>query len=207
MGKRVATASARAKLARLAAALNAGRRALPALILLTDDERLPDPQGAARLLPKGSMVIVRARNDARREALVAALAPVCRARVLILIVAGDPRLAGRSGAAGIHCPEARHGEIRHWRSLRPSWRVIASAHSLRACLHAAHCGAHAVLLSPVFATRSHPERAPLSPLRLRAIASAVPVPVYALGGIDSHTAPRLAGAKLAGLAAIGALAP
>jgi thiamine monophosphate synthase len=38
------------------------------------------------------------------------------------------------------------------------------------------------------------------------VARQSPVPVYALGGIDNGTAKRLGGAKLAGLAAVGALA-
>ena len=53
----------RIRLARQANLLNerAGA-ALPPLVLMTDDERLPDPLAAARLLPRGSMVIVRARQ-------------------------------------------------------------------------------------------------------------------------------------------------
>ena len=65
---------------------------------------------------------------------------------------------------------------------------------------------YAIFLSPAFPTASHPGRAALGAVRLRGIALALPVPVYALGGIDEGTAARLAGAPLAGLAAIGALA-
>jgi hypothetical protein len=42
-------------------------------------------------------------------------------------------------------------------------------------------------------------------MRARLIAKAVLIPVYALGGLDSLTARRLAGARLAGLAAIAGL--
>jgi thiamine monophosphate synthase len=42
-------------------------------------------------------------------------------------------------------------------------------------------------------------------LRARFIARAVSTPIYALGGVDTHSAKKLAGARLAGLAAVGAL--
>ncbi|HEY0300753.1 MAG TPA: hypothetical protein VGC36_05450, partial [Rhizomicrobium sp.] len=63
---------ARRTLARAAARLNASHAKaglLPPLALFTDDARLADPLGAARALPRGSLVVVRAREAARREAL------------------------------------------------------------------------------------------------------------------------------------------
>ena len=43
-------------------------------------------------------------------------------------------------------------------------------------------------------------------MRLRVMARALAVPLYALGGINELSARRLMGARLAGLAGIGALA-
>ena len=51
--------------------------------------------------------------------------------------------------------------------------------------------ADAVLLSPVFATRSHPGGARLGPLRFRLLAAKSRAPVIALGGMNHHTARRL----------------
>jgi len=42
--------------------------------------------------------------------------------------------------------------------------------------------------------------------RFRLIANLSPLPVYALGGIDAAGAARLSGARLVGLACVGALA-
>jgi thiamine-phosphate pyrophosphorylase len=193
-----------AKLARLAAALNAGR-ALPSLVLLTDDERLPDPLRAADALPRGGMIVIRARDSRRRTELAVSLAKIAFRRELVLLIADDPELAASLGVHGAHFPETRAGEIAHWHARRPHWLITASAHSLRACARAAHCGADAVFLSPIFATKSHPGHATITPIRLRLIAQLVPVSLYALGGIDGHNAARLRRAKLAGLAAIGAL--
>jgi thiamine-phosphate pyrophosphorylase len=202
----VADNLARAQLARAARQLNrAGGAALPALILLTDDERLPDPAPAIRALPPGSLVVLRSRDRARRIALVAWLASVFRERRLRWIIAGDALLAAKSGADGVHFPEHEIALAARWRVRRPQWLITCAAHSLRASARASRAGADAILLAPVFATASHPVRAHLGNMRTRLIAKAAPLPVYALGGLDSLTARRLAGAQLAGLAAIGGL--
>lgn len=189
-------------LARLAMHRRAG--ALPPLILMTDDVRLPDPLAAAATLPQGSLVILRTRGQDRRRALAAALAGIARRRGLFLSVADDAALAAR--ADGVHIPEAQAGTIAQWRARRPDLLITTSAHSLKAVLRAAALGADAVLLSPVFPTASHPGAAALGTMRLRRVALDVPVAVYALGGVTARTARQLAGAPVAGFAAVGALA-
>ena len=172
---------------------------LPPLVLLTDDERLAEPLAAARALPRGSMVIARARDAARRETLARALLELSRSRGLRVLVADDAALAARIGADGLHLPEVHAGEAAHWRALHPGWIITAAAH--------ARCRAmpqvDAVLLSAVFPTRSHPGRSTLSAVRANMIAGAMNAPVYALGGIDARNAALLHG--FAGIAAIGAL--
>jgi thiamine-phosphate pyrophosphorylase len=187
----------RAKLARAALRLNAG-----ALILMTDDLRLPDPIAAARALPPGSILILRARDAARRAQLALPLRAIAWERGLILLIADDARLARAIGANGLHLPEVRARQAGHWRAQNPGWLITASAHSLGAVLAAK--GADAVLLSPVFATQSHQTR-PLSAARARLIARSVSIPLFALGGVNAQNAALLCG--FAGIAAIGALSP
>ena len=200
----MASAEARAKLARAAAALNARTPHLPALILMTDSVRLPDPVAAARALPNGSAVIVRHTDDGERAKLALALADVADERDLRLLVANDPELADAVDATGIHFAEARAGDAKHWRRERPGWLITAAAHSEDAVARATDVDA--VLLSPIFATQSHPDRPPLGIERLRAIAANARVPIYALGGIGAGNVEQLADVPLAGIAAIGALA-
>jgi thiamine-phosphate pyrophosphorylase len=191
---------ARAQLARAAFALKA-KHAMPALVLMTDD-RLADPIAAARALPRGSTVILRAKDDAKRAMLAAKLRPITRSGGTKLLVADDTALAQRVGADGIHLPEARARQAAHWRARQPGWIITAAAHSL----WAAHVGnVDALILAPVFPTRSHPGGNCLGPIHLRLIAQQVRIPIYALGGINAVTARQLRGAKLAGLAAIDAL--
>ena len=68
---------------------------------------------------------------------------------------------------------------------------LATAHSLREIGDANRLGADAVLLSPVFPTRSHPGARTLGPLRFRLLAAHAAMPVIALGGMDQALAGRL----------------
>jgi thiamine-phosphate pyrophosphorylase len=163
------------------------------LVMMTDD-RKADWVAAARKLPSGSVVVVRARDDARRRALAEQLIGLVR-----LLIADDPQLASDIGADGLHLPEMRMSEASHWRARFPHWIITSSAHSLRALMQAQ--ALDAVFLSPVFATSSHKEVQPLTPVRAAFIASLSPVPVYALGGITARNAVLLAPA-FSGIAAI-----
>ena len=148
------------------------------LVLVTDD-RAADWAAAARRLPDGGVVVVRARNAKQRRALAEAF-----------------------GAAGLHLPEARMKEALHWRVRHPDWIITSSAHSLKALMGAK--ALDAVFLSPVFATASHKDARHLTPVRAAFIAGRAPVPVYALGGITPQNAVLLAPA-FSGIAAIGSL--
>jgi thiamine-phosphate pyrophosphorylase len=202
----VADVLARRKLARLAARLNARNGhagLLPFLVLMSDDERLPDPIAAARALPRGSMVIVRSRDAAQRARIAKTL--LSKMHDLVVLIADDPGLAATLHADGVHLPEVRAHEASHWRALRPDWLITASAHSLRALAAAGR--ADAIFLSPLFETQSHPGRPALGAMRARFLALQARVPVYPLGGIGAGNAGRLAEGTFVGLAAIGGLAP
>lgn len=182
-----------------------GRR-LPPLILLSDAARLPDPLPAAARLPQGSAVILRhyewSRED--RRALAYRLRDLTRDRRLLLLVAADFDLARDVEADGVHLPE---WQVRQAGAhpARCDGLVTAAVHSFPALRRAAAFGADAALVSPVFATVSHPDRRVLGPLRLGHWLRACDLPVYALGGVAARTAPRLAHLPLAGLAGIGGL--
>ena len=166
------------------------------LVLFTDD-RDADWARAAHALPRGSVVVIRARHQKDRFRLFEQLRAVPHLR---LLVAGDPVLAAR--ADGLHLPEARLREAPRWRARHPGWIITASAHSLGALLTAREVDV--VFLSPVFATASHPRASALTPVRATFIAAAARIPVYALGGVDARNAALLA-PSFSGIAAIASL--
>ena len=184
------------------------RGRLPRLILMTDPRRTPDPVAAAANLPRGAIVILRHYGDRRRWELARALVRFGRPRGIRIVIAGDPRLALRVGADGVHLPEfmARRGfpSWALWR--RPGWIVTAAAHSWAAVVRAKRAFADAVLLSPVFPTESRPDAPLLGPIAFARLSRRSPLPVYALGGITPARARRLAGCRAAGIAGIRGLA-
>lgn len=197
----------RRTLARQANTLNARApfAGLPALILLSDDARLPDPRAAARALPPGSLVILRHRSPAQRRELAFALKEIAHARNLLLSIANDVALAHAVGADGVHFSQDAMGNAVAARRSRANWLISVAAHSLAAMAHARLVGADAALLGTVFASDSHPGKPGLGAARARLLAQMAPLPVYALGGVDAAHAHLLMGSAFAGLAAIGAL--
>lgn len=185
---------------------HAARGRLPPLILVTDRARLSDPVAALDRLRPGDAVLLRDYDAPGRTALAAILARQCRARRLRFLVAGDAQLARAVGADGIHLPEAMLARAPAIRGTHPGFLITAAAHDAGALVAAARAGADAALLSPVFATASHPGAPFLGVVRFAALVRGAKLPVYALGGIAGATAARLSGTGAVGLAAIGAFA-
>ena len=206
-GQIMASALARAKLARAARRLNACAPHLPPLILMTDEKRLQDPMAAAMALPKGAAIILRHTDAKARDELARALRKIARKNGLLLLIAGDAALAARLTCDGLHLPETRAREAAHFKALHPDWLITAAAHSASAVAIAAAARCDAVLLAPVFATQSHIGHAGVGVSRVCAIAQNARLPIYALGGVNAQNTYRLAGARLAGIAAIQALIP
>lgn len=175
---------------------------LPSLILVTDTRRHPDPLSAIRRLPRGSAVLLRDYEHAQRAALATSLADECGALGIALWVGADLALARAVGAHGLHLRERDVDSLP-----RGQWDGVltTSVHSLAALERARILAADAALVAPVFATRTHPAAVPIGVERLRALAHAAPMPVYALGGIDPSNASRLLGAGVVGIAAVDAL--
>ena len=166
--------------ARRVKARRGGRATAPALWLFTDDTRLPDPLPAIGRLPTGlSGVVFRHDDWPDRSALARKVARLCRARGIVLSVAGDWRLAAAVGA-GVHL---RGGRLPSGlpRSLP---RSTASAHGVAEAVRARRAGAALVFLSPVFATASHAGARPLRATGWNRLARGAGPGAAALGGVS-----------------------
>jgi thiamine-phosphate pyrophosphorylase len=195
------------KLARLAARWPGIPGVLPPLIAVTDPQRTPDVAAFARGLPDNCALIYRHFGRTERFAEAHDLSAIARARGLVLLIAADPELAAACDAEGVHWPARLVREARRWRRTHTGAIMTMSAHNRRELALADRAGADAVLLSPVFATRSHAGKAGLGPLRATSLTTRAKLPVYALGGITAGTAKRLANSGFSGLAAIDRLKP
>lgn len=165
---------------------------IPRLWLMTDPrlgERLWD---ALERLPRGSGVIFRHYQLPlpERRALFARIAKVARRRGLLLLRAGAEPMRGEMGTHG------RRGRG------PTTWPV----HSRREAIAAIRAGADALLVSPVFPTRSHPGAPVIGPVRFGLLIGGLDVPVIALGGMNPRNARRLRPMGIHGWAAIDAWA-
>ncbi len=178
---------------------------LPPLLLLTDERRLADPRPFVELLAGLGGLVLRHYADPHRAVLAAELAPLCRRAGVPFLIAADPALAAAVRADGVHFPEALAARAAGLRAARPRWLITAAAHGAAALGRAKLAGADAALLSPFFATPSHPDERPLGPVKGARLVRTAGLPVYALGGIDPAAARRLQPLELCGFAGIGGL--
>lgn len=157
---------------------------LPRLWLISDarnDAALP---AALARLPRGSGFIFRHYHlePQARRARFEALQRIARRRGHVIVLAGSAAQARQWRAQGAYGSSVAlaHG---------PAILRLSSAHDLREIGRARR--ASAVLLSPVFATATHPGAPTLGVLRFRVLAARAQAPVIALGGMTARRACRL----------------
>ena len=140
-----------------------------------------------RSLPRGSGFIYRHYHlgDPERYERFRALRRVARGCDHTVILSDSALTATEWGADGIYGPP------RALWPTRAGLLHLATAHDLTEIGLANRLGADAVLLSPVFATATHPGGAVLGPVRFRLLAQHSQVPVIALGGMDADKARAL----------------
>ena len=171
------------------------------LAFLTDGTRIPDPAPIIAALPAGTGVIYRDYAAVARIDQACRYADLCIERDLVFYVAGDPTLAERAGAHGVHLP-AR--DALKAPKIEKGLLLSVSCHDANEIQQAEDLGADSLFLSPVFATASHPGGKTLGVENFKALAVESSTPVLALGGITEENAAQLKGPNVAGFGAIGA---
>jgi thiamine-phosphate pyrophosphorylase len=178
---------------------------LPNLLFFTDPERTPDPEQVAERLPAGAAVVFRAFGAPDAAARGAKLREITRRRGLLLLVGADAALALEVEADGMHLPERLSDQAPDLRAAHPDWLITVAAHDEAAARAGVAAGADALVVSPIFSSRSPSAGAPLGVERLKRIVEAVEAPVYALGGVRADTVTRLLDTGIVGIAAVEAL--
>jgi thiamine-phosphate pyrophosphorylase len=151
--------------------------------LLSDARNDDALEQALKRLPRGSGLVFRHYHlaKAERRARFKTLARLARTRGHLVALAGSKAAARAWGA------DLAYGPGGH----------LAPVHSAREIARAGR--ADALLLSPVFPTRSHPGAQALGPVRFRLLAALSGKPVIALGGMNSHHARALKWPQWAGI--------
>ena len=156
---------------------------LPKVWLISDariDGRL---EAAIDRLPAGSGFVFRHYHlpPAERRARFAKLIRQLRRRHHCLILSGTAAEARAWGADGAYGSSTRLAQ-------GPATLRLITVHSLKELGRANRMRADAVLLSPVFPTRSHPGAPSLGPVRFKLLAARALHPVIALGGMSAKRA-------------------
>jgi len=139
-----------------------------------------------RALKRGvSLVQLRAKQlaEADYRQLAAAVAGVCRAANVRLLLNCAPHLVPELGAQGVHLTGRRLLELEQ-RPLDPGYLVAASCHSREEVRHAGRLGLDFIVVSAVRETASHPGAPAIGFGGLRSLCDAAAMPVYALGGMQ-----------------------
>jgi thiamine-phosphate pyrophosphorylase len=162
---------------------NLTARHLPRIWLISDvriDDRL---EVALDRLPRGSGFVFRHYHlaPAERRRRFDALKRQAWQRGHVVVLSGTAAEARRWGADGAYGSPQRLAS-------GPAQLRLVTVHSCHELAGAHRMRADAVLISPVFATGSHPGAPCLGPLRFRLLARQSRVPVIALGGMDARRA-------------------
>jgi thiamine-phosphate pyrophosphorylase len=148
-------------------------------------------------LRRGFGVVLRYGGDPALKAQAPAIARACRRKGVLLLIGADIRLARQLRADGVHLPErlaymaARLPE--HW-IVTVAWHPAARRVPARS--------ADALVISPVFSSRSASATKPLGARRAHIAVQRAELPCYALGGLTGRTTRRLKAREWAGIAAV-----
>jgi thiamine-phosphate pyrophosphorylase len=146
-------------------------------------------------VPDGAGIVFRHYSlpPVERALLAHHIAETVRPPTVTLAIAADVELAKQVGADLVHNPNSI-----------TDLPFSRSVHNVEEAKAARLAGAALVFVSPVFATRSHPERPPLRREQAARIARAAAVPAIALGGVNAESFPPLERAGFYGWAGIAA---
>lgn len=177
--------------------MRARQTKIPRLWLISDARNDSGLETALRRMPRGSGLVFRHYHlpEPERRARFRQLRRLARLRGHAVVLAATMRAARAWGADGAYGSASSIAK-------GPAGLRLVTTHSLRELRRAAR--ADAALLSPVFATRSHPGAGALGPLRFLLMAQKSRIPVLALGGMTLRRAARM---PLYGWAAIDGLSP
>lgn len=136
------------------------RSKFPPLWLFSDERLQNRLADVVASLPVGSGLVL--RHDSlpprQRYQLLRQIMRQAKARQLTLLLAGDPALARRWGAHGVHMRHHIAGPVGRtgWAGQRRVGFIVSMpVHNRAEALRARKMGADIVFISPIYATRSH----------------------------------------------------
>jgi len=153
---------------------------LPRIWLMTDERNDAALENAVKNLPSRSGVVFRHYHldSGARLARFKQLRLLAKQHGHIILLADTPALARAWGADGVHG--------RNWAASETGGLIhSAPVHNADEIRQAKENQADLFFLSPIFATRSHPEQKPLSTSQIQSLVKLCAGPVILLGGMNA----------------------
>lgn len=159
---------------------------LPNVWLLSDERNDAVLEQALATMPKGSGFVFRHYHlpDAKRRARFEELGFLCRLAGHLVVLSGASDTALEWGADGVYGPAGKLAP-------RDSLLRLATVHNLLEINRAERHGVDAMFLSPVFPSRSHPDKGGMGKENFLFMAEMAKRPVIALGGMNAERAAYL----------------
>lgn len=134
-----------------------------------------------RVIP--DFALFRDKKTLSYQSLASSFIDICRKNgIEKILLHGDPLMAYRLGADGVHLTSHQHGLIHEAKKL--GLYVITSTHTHLEALMAQDEGSDAITYSPIFTSPNKGEPKGLEDLK--EIVDKIEIPIFALGGIVSQ---------------------
>ena len=180
---------------------------LPKIIMIFDDEVFDKKKFLNLKIPKESAFLLRSYKAKERKKIAKQLLKFCKVKKLKLLIASDIKLAEEINANGVHFPEymiKKRNKI-NWVIIKnikskKNWIITTAAHNLQTLKKVENFDIDAVLLSPVFPSKSHPNSKNLGINKFVKIIKKTKLPIYALGGINIKNVKSLVETDIIGYA-------
>jgi 8-oxo-dGTP diphosphatase len=145
-------------------------------------------------------------DPARWRRLAEASLQRCERQGAHLLLNASPELAAELGA-GLHLPSRLLRALQVRPALAPDRLLAASCHDAEELAQAQQLGVDFAVLGPVAATRTHPDQQPMGFDAFERLIAELPLPVYAIGGMDWGQLDEALRRRAQGIAAIRGLWP
>lgn len=179
-------------------------------MFVTDAAGVSTPEGAGRFAAavRGGVGVVQLRDPAAGAGELLRRADALRGRLpsTLLLVNDRVDVALIAGADGVQLGSRSLPVPAARRLLEPGALLGRSVHSAAEAVSAEAAGADFLVVGTIYPTATHPEAAPAGPALLEAVAAAVRIPFFAIGGITAANAGECVRRGAHGVAVIRAIA-
>ena len=178
---------------------------LPPFIFMSDPKLIPNLPTVAQRLPRKAAIIYRHFGKSDRLEEAKKLRQITFKNQQQLLIGADPDLAIQVGADGVHFKRDKsltHPKI--WRARCPQWIVTMAG--IKSGQYSADLSIlDGLLVSSVFKSQTPSAGLPIGVKAFTNYTKTLDCPVFALGGINARTAPKLIHSGAYGLAGIRGL--